>query len=306
MYKRKGLITAKRSEAGFTLVELLVVIAIIALLMGILIPALARARELGKRAVCMNQIKQLALAWNLYCDGNNEKVPIGDMGYSWTFPSTIGGPQLAWREWPHNLHTGTPTVTTNWGANALSGAGAVAAKEEVWQHSMSEGTLWRYVKDYKVYKCPVGPKGVRATYTMSHAMNTWRNPPASGSAGPGSIPRTVVLRNTIKRTAERAVFFDFGELKSGAYFVVYDGSGQGIWYDDTWMHGNGIVLSFADGHVEYKKWNDPYHYEVHKSNIGYGKSDATKGKSDCDQRWLVYVTWGDVPWAITTGKKCDY
>ena len=62
------LLRSPSAGGGFTLVELLVVIAIIALLMAILLPALGRAREMGKRAVCMNQIKQLQVAWNMYCD----------------------------------------------------------------------------------------------------------------------------------------------------------------------------------------------------------------------------------------------
>ena len=48
---------------AFTLIELLVVIAIIAVLMAVLMPALQRAREQGKRAVCLNNTKTLALAW---------------------------------------------------------------------------------------------------------------------------------------------------------------------------------------------------------------------------------------------------
>jgi len=48
---------------GFTLIELLVVIAIIAVLMAILMPALNRAREQGKRAACLSNLKQLQLAW---------------------------------------------------------------------------------------------------------------------------------------------------------------------------------------------------------------------------------------------------
>ena len=58
---KRRFVFRRNSEEGFTLVELLVVIAIIALLMGILIPALGRARELGKRAVCLVHIKQLQL-----------------------------------------------------------------------------------------------------------------------------------------------------------------------------------------------------------------------------------------------------
>ena len=67
----------RRSEVrhAFTLIELLVVIAIIAILMSVLIPALNRAREMGKRAVCLNNMKTLALAWTLYCSENDGKIP---------------------------------------------------------------------------------------------------------------------------------------------------------------------------------------------------------------------------------------
>ena len=307
----------RRMEGGFTLVELLVVIAIIALLMAVLLPALNRAREAGKRAVCQSQIKQLGLGWNMYCDDNKEKVPIGDIGYSWTFDSSIGGAQLAWREWPHDLHPGVkPTRDTNWGngpdtgGHAIGWAAVLGASDEIWNHSISEGTLWPYVKDTKVYRCPVGPKGVLATYTMSHAMNTWRiYSPPQGSAGTLSIPRTIVLRTAIKRTADRAIFFDYGERKTGAYFVRYGDTAEDAanakFYDDTWMHGRGIVVSFADNHVEYHKWTDPHHLKEHDAGLGYGA--GTRDTSDCDIRWLTYITWGDVPFAMgVTGKKCDY
>jgi prepilin-type N-terminal cleavage/methylation domain-containing protein len=60
-----------RLPSGFTLIELLAVIAITAVLMGIIMPALHRAREMGRRAVCLNNTKSLALAWTLHCSDHD-------------------------------------------------------------------------------------------------------------------------------------------------------------------------------------------------------------------------------------------
>jgi len=72
----------RNGGSAFTLVELLVVIAIIALLMAILMPALNRAREQGKRATCLSNLRQLTLAWTMYADGHSEYR-------KWTDPRTI-------------------------------------------------------------------------------------------------------------------------------------------------------------------------------------------------------------------------
>jgi len=66
-------------QRGFTLIELLVVIAIIAILMAILMPALSRAREQGKRMVCMNNTKTLALGWTMYCEEPAGNMPKGNV-----------------------------------------------------------------------------------------------------------------------------------------------------------------------------------------------------------------------------------
>ena len=64
--QKMPVLRSPQGKGGFTLVELLVVIAIIALLMAVLLPALTRAREQGKRVVCMNNLKQLTLGWMNY------------------------------------------------------------------------------------------------------------------------------------------------------------------------------------------------------------------------------------------------
>ena len=75
---KKGI--CMRRKIGFTLIELLVVIAIIAVLMAILMPALNRVREQGKRSSCLSNLKQLTLAWIMYADENDDNLINGDTG----------------------------------------------------------------------------------------------------------------------------------------------------------------------------------------------------------------------------------
>jgi prepilin-type N-terminal cleavage/methylation domain-containing protein len=60
--------------AGFSLIELLVVIAVIAILAALLLPALSRSREQGLRAACLNNIRQLTIAWIMYADDNEGRL----------------------------------------------------------------------------------------------------------------------------------------------------------------------------------------------------------------------------------------
>jgi prepilin-type N-terminal cleavage/methylation domain-containing protein/prepilin-type processing-associated H-X9-DG protein len=207
---------------AFTLIELLVVIAIIAVLASLLLPALNHAKESGRRVKCLSNVRQLQVAWLMYADDHDDRLPSN---------RDYGQPDHGWTDDDAQVERTTAKILS--------------------------GTLYPYVSATAVYRCPSDRSqvpGTRVLKARSYSLNDWLN---GWAPFPPAAPVGRLNQLTTPPPAGVFAFLDEHEesIDNGALGVYPPGNW--IWWNlPASRHRQGCVLSFADGHVEYWRWKD--------------------------------------------------
>jgi prepilin-type processing-associated H-X9-DG protein/prepilin-type N-terminal cleavage/methylation domain-containing protein len=231
-----------RRRLGFTIIELLVVIAIIAILAGLLVPALRWARESARSVNCVSNLKQLALAWQYYANAHD-----GHCCPSYALVDGYGAGDYAW---DFLIPSADPS---DW----------------------SYGLLGAYIKDGRINSCPsYNPRTSWGRPYTGYAYN-WRyigGDPVF-AANPGLPPAEAATwlparQSQIRNPSRTVVFADAGFGNPVTPHNFLRPPSDSFWWAATahFRHQGAANVAYADGHVAAQ--HTQYHYDPQKPEVG--------------------------------------
>ncbi|MBN9693376.1 MAG: type II secretion system protein [Verrucomicrobia bacterium] len=280
MHLSSGLSPQRRgARSGFTLIELLVVIAIIAILAGMLLPALGKAKSKATGIACMNNSKQLMIAWQMYVNDNRDLMPTAVHG-GWASDPVGSAATLrrlglvpmisGWQTWDTSQHNTNIQYLVN---EQFAALGPYVAK--------SPG----------VFKCPADiylsrvqkQRGWKERVrTMSANISVGGD--RKNNDGPFQPQMDVVTKfGGLIRPGPSDVWVFLDEHPDSMNDAGCFTPSANTWVDMPASFHNGAAgLAFADGHAEIKKWVDG----STKAPVKFGGLPPNNTRDTRDKRWL--------------------